>query len=290
MSTIYDRLSTSLRPTTSLVLLTVLLPIAAAAQAGPVDPTTDRSAVRMESLDKRDAPANRLLLPFYVVDTNNPSGASTLWALRNESLLDLTVTIEYYEVDSPQAPQKTVIVELSGKQIRTGNIRDVSNLEVDEDGFARGYVVFQAEGNAGDLYGDYFVVTSDQDFAEGSLLVDASSSADTDLCNLFSLRFLKGGGFGGSTDVIVWVESDTAPLEPGTVSYSLYNAAGDLQSFGTLFLDVVATRFDIAGLAPENLNGGALEIQFAEGVRGHVALAMSATGRYSVGFDAVCKG
>ncbi|MDA8016482.1 MAG: hypothetical protein MPN21_03450 [Thermoanaerobaculia bacterium] len=262
--------------------IATFLPLAATAQDGP--------AFESLELDKRDAPASRLLLPYYTVDMNNPAGASTLWALRNESLLDLTVTIEYYEADSPQAPQIPPIeIVLSGKEVRTGNIRDVANLEVDGDGFARGFVVFTAEGNRGDLYGDYFVITSDQDFAEGSLLVDATDTVDSDLCNLFSLRFLKGGGFGGSTDVIIWVESDTAPLAPGTVTYSLYNAAGELLSFDNLFLDVVTTRFDIDSLAPDNLNGGALEIQFAEGVRGHVALAMAATGRYSVGFDAVCK-
>ena len=267
-------------PLAAVLLSTALLPQTAVAQDGKA---------RIE-LDKRDAPANRLLLPFYKVDKNNASGASTLWALRNESLVDLTVTIEYYEADSPQAPQvPPVQIVIGGKEIRTGNVRDVANLEVDPDGFARGYVIFTAEGGAGDLYGDYFVITSDQDFAEGSLLVDATDTLDSDLCNLFSMRFLRGGGFGGSTEVIVWVESDTAPLEPGTVTYSAYNADGVLQSFGNLFLDVVATRFDVGGLVPSNLVGGALEIQFAEGVRGHVALAMSAFGRYSVGFDAVCK-
>ena len=260
----------------ALGILLVLLPTSAIAQVA-VD------------LDKRDVPANRLLLPYYKVDMNNASGASTLWALRNESLVDLPVTIEYYEADSPQAPQKTVDIVLGGKEIRTGNIRDVENLEVGPDGFAIGYVIFTAEGVAGDLYGDYFVITSDQDFAEGSLLLDASETEHSDLCNLFSLRWLKGGGFGGSTEVIVWVESDTAPLPAGTVTYVLYNAAGVVQSFGNLFLDDVTTRFDIAALAAANLNGGALEIQFDDGVRGHVALAMAATGRYSVGFDAVCK-
>lgn len=259
------------------VLLVVLVPAAAAAQ-GAVD------------LDKRDAPANRLLLPYYTVDKANGSGVTTLWALRNESLADLTVTIEYFEADSPQAPQiEPIEIVLTGKQVRTGNIRDVANLEVDPDGFARGYVIFTAVGEAGDLYGDYFVITADQDFAEGSLLVDATDTLDSDLCNLFTMRWLKGGGFGGSTEVVVWVESDTAPLEPGTVKYTLYSAGGIIQSLGNLFLDNVTTRFDIAELAPANLNGGALEIQFAEGVRGHVALAMAATGRYSVGFDAVCK-
>ena len=257
-------------------LLLVLLPSSTLAQT-------------LGDLDKRDVPANRLLLPFYKVDANNPSGASTLWALRNESLAFLPVTIDYYEADSPQAPQKTVEIILGPKEIRTGNIRDVPDLEVGPDGFAIGYVIFTADGVAGDLYGDYFVVTSDQDFAEGSLLLDATENADSDLCNLFSLRWIKGAAFGGSTDVIVWVESDTAPLEPGTVTYVVYNASGVMQSFGNLFLDDVTTRFDIAGLAPANLNGGAMEVQFADGVRGHVAVAMAATGRYSVGFDAVCK-
>lgn len=265
-------------PVAVCLLFAFLLALPAAAQ------TSQRPA------EKRDAPSNRLLVPYFLVDTMNPSGTTTLWSLRNESLLDVTVTIDYYEADSPQAPQRTDQIVLGGKEIRTGNIRDVANLEVDPDGFSRGYVIFSTDAEPGILYGDTFFITPGDDFAEGSLMVDASDGVDADLCNLFTLRFLNGGAFGGITEMVVWLETDSLPLEAGAVVYSVYDGEGNLEVTNELFLDRVTTRFDVSSLLPGQFVDGAVEIQFAQGLRGHVSLAMSATGRYSVGFDAVCKG
>lgn len=230
----------------------------------------------------------RLVLPLYEVEVGDPSGATTLFALRNESPSPVDVSISYYEVDAPQAPQRTETVTLVGKEVYPINVRDVPDLEVDPDGIARGYVVFQGpEGFLG-LHGDYFQVTPGDAFATGYRLLNA----DRDPCSTFSVRFLSGGAFSGGTELLLWLSVGELPLPEAAVSYAIYSEQGGVPlKFDFLDFDVAARRFSVDEILGEveGLSSGVVEIQLADGLDGHLAATMSASGLYSVGLEAACR-
>ncbi|MCG8456710.1 MAG: hypothetical protein MI919_10555 [Holophagales bacterium] len=233
----------------------------------------------------------RLLLPFYSVDKTNPSGDSTLFAVRNEGLSQITVTASFYEIDSPQAPQRTEIYLLQAKQIRTVQIRDVPNLEVDPDGFARGYVIFETGGVDQLIHGDYFQVTPGERFATGGRLVDVSGGPFDELCNNVSVRFLDGGGFTGGTQIVYWLNATSVPLPINTITYSIYEEAGVAPVFtSNLPISTVAGEVDIDQLlGGSGVSFGAVEIQFAGELEGHVFSTMSASNEFSVRVEATCR-
>ncbi len=256
-----------------------------------------RALSQLESLDsavtggaKRVSASSRLLLPYFRVDTTNGAGDTTLYAIRNESLGSITVDIDYFEVDSPQAPQRTDQVVLGPKEIHPVNVRDVANLEVDGAGIAEGYVFFSVVGGGSVLSGDAFQVTPGDAFATGERMIDADpQSSQSGLCSVFSTRFLSGGAFSGGTTLTFWFEAETLPVDPSTVSYTLYDEGGDVILTSDLPVDQVAGQVTVETLlGPFNANAGAVEIQFSGRV-GYVAATLSASGLFSVGLDAVCR-
>ena len=237
--------------------------------------------------------SSKLVLPYFEVDTGNPGGTTVLYAIRNESTLPIEVDIKYYEIDSPFAPQLTQRVTLAAKAIKPVNIRDVSPLEIDGDGFKRGYVRFEVVGGSGVLAGDFFRVDPDDDFASGYRLVNADpASAADERCSVLTFRFLRGGLFSGGTKIYYWLDLATLP-QADTINYSVYDEAGTLVSTGSLAnTDRVASKVAVEQLLvgpAAGLNAGAIEFQFSGGVVGHVAGAINASGRFSVGFEAVCR-
>lgn len=244
-----------------------------------------------EDTTKADSFSAQLLLPLYEVDTTDGQGATTLFALRNESTTPVDLTLEYYEVDSPQAPQRTDPLTLGGKAIQTVNVRFVQNLEVTPDGFARGFVVVRGPQNA-TLHGDYYQVTPGQDFATGFRLLNIDpGSSQNDLCNLFSMRFLNGGGFDSGTEFIVWLNLDQAPTGDSPVFdlFGYSQAGGDPFIGREFFADTVAFKVTAAELLqPLAQDFGAIEFQFRDGMVGHISAVQSASNRYSVGLEAAC--
>lgn len=235
-------------------------------------------------------PSSRLLLPLYQIDTTGGAGATTLYALRNESLDPISVLISYYEVDSPQAAQRTDSMTLKGKEVLPINIRDVSDLEVDADNIARGYVIFEVMGAGASLSGDYFQVTPGDAFAVGERLVDVSGGQGNQLCSSFSTRFLNNSAFTGGTRINYWLDADSLPLDPNTFAYSVYDETGNLLFANTLPLLDVAGSIDVSQLflGPFNPEAGALEIQLSETV-GFVTATMSASNLFSVSMNALCR-
>lgn len=280
------------------VLITALLagPLAGplAAAAAPAATSLEADVAASLAVPPKSFPlTSKLVLPYFEVDTNDPGGTTVLYGIRNESTASIEVDIKYFEIDSPFAPQSTERVTLTAKQIKTVNIRDVPNLEIDPDGFKRGYVKFEVVGGAGVLAGDFFRVDPDDNFASGYRLVNADpgNSAD-ERCSIFTFRFLRGGVFSGGTRIYYWLDMATLP-SPNTIAYSVYNEAGTLLTIGTLpNTDRVASKIDVEQLltgAAGTLNAGAIEFQFTGGVVGHVAGAINASGRFSVGFEGVCR-
>ncbi len=240
---------------------------------------------------KTAALGSRLLLPYYLVDMTNPSGASTLYAVRNETTQPVEIRVSYFETDRPQTPQRVETVTLAAKAVRSTQIRTEPDLLVDDDGFARGYVVIETTSGEASIHGDYFQVTPGQAFAAGYRLLNVDpASPHNDLCSVLSLRFLNGGGFSGGTEYTIWLEADAAPdaSEP-ILYYSVYNEAGELRFTSELYSNEVATTVDaeeLVSVIPTTF--GAIEFQFNNTV-GHISATMSATGLYTVGLEAVCR-
>ena len=108
-----------------------------------------------------------------------------------------------------------------------------------------GYFVDGGLGTASNqnvIWGDYFYVNPEQNFAQGETLVHIESdnllditnythyyrySAGADnregLGNVFATRFVDGGGFTGGTDLLVWRDSKY-PLDPFSCNFDWQNA------------------------------------------------------------------
>lgn len=266
----------------------------AAAPAGAAEAPPATAPPEGGNLDIKAFPlTSKLVLPYFEIEKNDPNGDTVLYALRNESTAPIEVDIKYYEIDSPFAPQRTDRVTLAAKQIHPVNIRDVQNLEIDPDGRARGYVRFEVVGGASVLAGDFFRVDPGDNFASGYRLVNADpASASDERCSILSFRFLRGGLFSGGTRIFYWLDMNVLP-QADTIAYSIYNEAGTLITTGLLGnTDRVASQLTIDQLLvgpAAALNSGAVEFQFSGGVLGHVAGAINASGRFSVGFEGVCR-
>lgn len=273
-------------PVALLAVVGFLLSPALAVPAGePSKPAARSPAV------KTDTAGTRLLLPLYLVDRNDPAGVTTLFGVRNELDTPADVTIRYFRTDAPQAPQRTDTVTLAAKQVMPINIALVDGLQVDADGIARGFVVIEATTEGAVIQGEYFRVTSNEDFASGFRLLNVDpASPHNDLCALFSIRFLNGGGFDSGTSYIIWLDSDLAPdPDVPVLSYSVYDQPGELLFSNVFFADEVAFEVTAAELvSPFSEDFGAIEFNFSDGAVGHVSAILSAGGRYSVGIEAAC--
>lgn len=268
----------------SLFLLSQLPASPASAQGvGDGAPTSADAAADLEPRVARST--TRLLVPWYEVDRRSAGGKTTLIAVRNTQSNRLNdVTIDFHSVDGELLAQRDV--ELGPLETVTLNLRSIRDLEADSDGIARGYAIVDSFWN---VTGDSFQVTPGQNFATGERLAD-------NLCDEWDLRFLSGGGFGGGTDVKLYVRNplggDPQSDDP-TVRVTAVTESGDVIGSRNLFLEDRAqalTADDI--LAP--LGGapsccGSLIFDFArEADGGFVQGTYSAEDRYSVGLQGTC--
>ena len=122
-----------------------------------------------------------------------------------------------------------------------------------EPGLAVGFVTLRAQGSqasrADSLWGDYFWVDPNGDFAEGEVLVDIDRVTDCPaLCDRHVLRFLEGGAFDGGTQVIIWVDRPSVPspepeplLTPMSLSgEAFYTEPG--RKFDSRVIELLATQ------------------------------------------------
>ncbi len=255
------------------------------------------SATAPRAAPKEGTVGAQLLLPFYSVDTVTPGGPTTLFAIRNESASQIDVVIRYYGTDRPDQPQSDQTIQLAAKAIRTvdiGSVIQTLNLQVDLDGFARGYVTFATGQGEAVIHGDYFLLNNAENFASGSRLVNIDPSSNgNDLCNRFSMRFLDSALFFDSgTLFTVWIQADE-PLSGPAFSYLVYNQAGGNEQLSSSFpaSDVafqVSANLLMSADPELDLEFGAIEFQFPAGTVGHISAVMSAFNRYSVGYEATC--
>ena len=226
---------------------------------------------------KVDALASLLFVPFFDVDTTDPAGTTTLFAVRNANPGSVDFGVFYLAPDGSPLRQDTET--LGGLETFGVNVRDVAGLPSGPDGFARGFIAVNAPGDF--FTGDYFQVDVARNFATGERLISVD-----DFCQAAEVRFLS---FGLPTEVrillnqpqgtdagsdppsfVVHVVGEDGGLFPGTNvftdQYALTVSSSDFTglSFGTMLFDF------------GNSNGGAVYAEYA------------ADGKFSVGLNGAC--
>ena len=217
-------------------------PVAAEIRVSRLEGDAAADLAARRTATKAKSPASRLLLPFFRVDTGNPDGENTFFAIRNESANSVEIQVRYYASDRPHAPQFTPPPQtLTARQVVSFAVSTVPDLVTDFDGFATGYATIETLGGEAVLHGDTFQLNPDQAFATGQSLLDISANpqgSENDLCSVFTARFLNGGGFDGGTLLNIWLDAAVQPdpAEP-ILFYTVYNQAGDLRFVGQLAAD-----------------------------------------------------
>lgn len=224
-------------------------------------------------------------LPFYLVDKEDPSGTTTLFAVRNLTGGAVLADVEYFTPGGTS--QRKDLFELDAFETRTVNLRDVLGLATDPDGFARGFVRVVAGGSRDGtpvLAGDFFQIDVGNDFATGEELVRL-----TELCGDASIRFLD---FGVGTLLRVFVtqpRGDVPALDPPSFTVQVYdesgNEVGPPQPFWTADHVVELSSSDLTAIT-----FGTFRFDLANGLGGTVYAEYSAQGRFSVGVSPQCDG
>lgn len=227
-----------------------------------------------------------LLVPFFRVDTTDPAGTTTLFAVRNLTDAHVSAGIEYFTVQG--VSQRIDDVMLGPHDTVTVNVRDIPGLATAMDGFSRGYVEISTAGNPDMtpvLAGDFFQVDVGNDFATGDRLV-----RQIQLCTDASVRVLKFPLPGSGTVLKVWLTSPrgNGGGDPPSFTVQAYDEDGNAVGApipvktGNHALAYDAATFS-AGLA-----FGTLHFDFSNSGGGMVYAESSVQGRFSVGVTAQC--
>lgn len=256
--------------------------------------TTYRTAPGAALAGRSDATTDVLLLPYYESDRRNPNGVNTLFAIRNETDLELPVRILYLDALGA-AEQRVQEITLAANAIRTINLRDVPGLPADADGVARGLVVLGVVGRHGEssdlLSGDFFFVDPATDYATGNTMLNMSlDDPGNEFCAEWGSRFFHGGGFSG-TSTFRFVVDEAAggtEIDPPTAVGTVYGEDGvALRSF-EIRTNLNSFELSSAELAPEGVPFGSLSVRFPA-TKGALLVEHSGFHRLSVAFKAACR-
>ncbi len=273
--------------TTTALFLTLLSPTALSAEV--VIRPHDRAAAAQphrspgdepgSAAGKIDEPAVGLYVPFYEVDTTDPAGTTTLFAVRNRTSDPIVLDVYY------RAPDGTTLrhdVEtLAGSATLSRNVRDVGGLPADPDGFTRGYVYVRTQTDEPDLEGDYLQVDVGNDFATGERMIRRA-----DLCGSAEIRFLD---FGAGTELRFFIANPQGadPMtDPSTMTVRVFDESGKLIDGGDVLTD--QKSLELAASDFTTASFGTLLLSFHEDSAGAVYADYSAGGRFSVGLNGGC--
>ncbi len=231
--------------------------------------------------------SNSWLIPYLVVDQNDPNGEVTLFSLRHEGE-DMaeagTITVGFRDIF--RTIIGTLDYTLQPNQVQTVNPRFALQLPTDSDGITRGFVEI-----LGDIpfSVDYFQIDGTNDFASG----DNGASFPNDFCEYWKIRFLNGGPFDGGTEMIAVVNGPlgTGPMDPPTISGNVYREDGTFVNAFEIRTNEWLVIRDAADLVNSGNPFGAIELRIdAEDANtGFVFARQDASGRYSVALNGVCK-
>lgn len=274
---------------TTALLFTLALPTTLPAEVvlRPYDPKAAALPIRQPAnaltppAEKTEEPEETLIVPFFEVDTTDPEGTTTFFAVRNTFSQPVDIEVRY------QAPGGTELrkdlVTLAGRETLTRDVRHVAGLPADPDGFARGFIVILQTSRlgAGLLVGDYFQVDFGNAFATGQRM----ASLD-ELCNLTEVRFLD---FGAGTELRLLISSPQGSdpvLDPASVVVFPIRQDGTVLPSTAIYTNdfaIVVSASDFTGSA-----FGTLIFDFLNSGGGLVYAEYSAFGQFSVGLNGAC--
>lgn len=276
---------------TAVILSLVLAPaLAAEVLVRPHEPVEKGWAIQSDTAlvrapaEKVNEPADSLFVPFFEVDTGDPAGTTTLFAVRNISSDGVSLEIRY--MSGTGQLLRTELAGLDAQETFTRNVRDVSGLPDDFLGRARGFIevrLLSADdgSSAPHLVGDYLQVDVGDAFATGERMV-----TDDDFCEEQELRFLD---FGAGTELRFLIRNPRGSddgSDPPSVTVRTYAEDGTLLDERDLFTDAQAFELTAGVFTTESF--GTLVFDFANSGGGVVYGEYSADGKFSVGLNGAC--
>lgn len=241
---------------------------------------------------KRNTPAQIWHIPRFRVDRTSP-GDTTLLAIRTPPVFPRchevcsdNVTVTFYDVHHTRLHVKRL--NITGHRVVTFNLRDVPDLAVDPDGFARGMITV---GALAPVSVDYFQVDTSQNFATGG---EAFSSHE--FCESWAARFLSFGP--GQTSVLSFFVREpkgASPTNPPTVRGEIYDEAGVFVNSFVIRTDEWSFDVEVEEIVLGGISFGTVELTIFDDYEvstlspgGMVTVTHSARDRFSIGMRAIC--
>lgn len=242
---------------------------------------------------KRNTPSQRWYIPRFRVDRRS-SGDTTLLAIRAPSVFfpcdnvhcTHNVGVTFYDVHHTRLHLEQL--NIGSHRVVTFNLRDVPNLTVDPDGFARGMITV---GALAPISVDYFQVDTSQNFATGG---EAFSSQE--FCESWAARFLSFGP--GQTSVLSFFVREpkgASPSNAPTVEGEIYDEAGTFVNSFVIRTDEWSFDVEVEEIVLRGTSFGTVELTIFDDYErapldsgGMVTVTHSADDRFSIGMRAIC--
>lgn len=228
-------------------------------------------------------------VPLYKVDARASGfGSSTFFSLRNEGDVTTNVLVEYFDRRFTVPRQHAQRYPLIPHQVVPINARDaLAQLDVDADGFARGFVRITPRLDE-PISVDVFQVDAENNFASGNM----AFVAPDDFCTFWQVRILRFPGASGGSVLTVFVNGPRGlgAGNPPTVVADVYSQPGPFVRSAEIRTNDWAFELDLAGIAG-GVSFGSVELVLnaASLPGGVVAVTHPALGKFSVGLEGVCR-
>lgn len=237
------------------------------------------------SEEKSTAISYKAWVPSFVVDTRDPNGTDTLFAVRNRGTSPATVHISYLDSEFNYLDAVTETVTLAPRETKTVSIRSVSSIPADPvTGLKTGCVEIEEDSMSGEIAGDWFRVDGTNNFASGDRLISFDS-----FCDHWDSRFFNGGPFDGGTTFSFWLGTNvTGGISPVIVG-QVYDEPGNHR--GTVQIYTSDQLFEVnTSELPSHILGtfGTIEWTVQDSPGGYVMSTYRALGKYSVTLASMC--
>jgi uncharacterized repeat protein (TIGR01451 family) len=228
------------------------------------------------------------LVPYFEVGPT--AGETTLFAVRNETEVDVKVRYEYFSTDGKLRHSETL--PLAAHALRTVDLQSVNELQ----GLTQGYVRISTiesplhEGRI--LSGDFMRLDPAHGLALSSALVDTGPQrSPQQLCRRWNVRFLQGDPQGSTTSFVFYIRHDSVHHDstgsPGTATGQVYGEAGG-NSVRSVQTPAGLDAFQVEGSSLGLTGKGSVEWDLGEGLEGNVASVLR-MGELSVLVPGVCN-
>jgi hypothetical protein len=271
----------------------------------------------------QNVPSSDLLVPYFEVDSANPGGLTTLFAVGNSTEKPVDVLATVYT--NWGIPILEVPFTLQSREVRTVNLRDwfrtggnpakalataelqhlaaaasgqrspKDNLYYSSEvrpGLLVGYVIVRTQGTRPDaLWGDWFNVDVGGNLARGDVLANIDRSTGCPgLCKRHLLRYLTGGGFDGGTEIIIWRSSVGKPSSDPVAGLKMQADATAFNEPGLPIENRQLALLPVEKVVVSDLGlkqpFGSLDIESEDDT--FIAVQHTAENRYSVGLTTYC--